>query len=221
MKRKRGYTYENFVTPKTVLNILCEMIEQTETSKEKEKIILDLGAGEGALARAITEKFGWKAVCVENKKERHTKALKDPHPNITFLCEDYLSPTFSKQHENKYDLVVSNPDFVMSGKTIELALRTLNPDNENARLFFILPTIQFCASQLRIKERKAYDFKIVREVQMGLIVFYGKVPGFYPVSIFELRKGKLTEYTHQVENLAESFLDFKQNGRYPSLYPLC
>ena len=86
---------QHFMTDKTVIDKIMQ-----SAKIKKDETILEIGAGTGILTEEIA-KAGYKVISyeIDRRFEKDHKALKERHPNITFIYKDVISsdlPSFDR-----------------------------------------------------------------------------------------------------------------------------
>lgn len=124
------------VTPATLIprpeteqlvKMVCE-----ENSKDKQLRVIDLGTGSGCIALAIKNNCPkWKIDAIDISKETIKVAKAnaiDNKLNVSFAIDDILQ----MRRVCDYDIVVSNPPYVMESEKLTMANHVLNYEPEMA-----------------------------------------------------------------------------------------
>lgn len=190
-------TKNKYSTPNSVVCYLGVLLEKYLTNSD-ELSFIDLGAGEGRLSSILPP----KSRAVERDRERFLIG-RDKVPNLDWMNEDVLSMSFLSQFSNQFDVVVSNPDFETALPFIVVAFFLLNRKNEDARLFFILPSDFFEASALRSRIYKLLPFRIETEHKLGHLSYLDCDPKGQKLtvdSLFVLKRGRTNKFEHKTVN---------------------
>jgi hypothetical protein len=207
-------------TPDSVVNFLKTVllpplpIAPLQQHGGQRLVCADLGAGNGALTRALPP----GSLAVEMMSAR-VQLGKQCAPDMAWLCEDVTSAAFYRSRVGQFDVVISNPDFEVGLQFIYIALqlirnpwiesrgdRSLSVKSRTGRLIFLLPSDYFEGSALRSRFFRLLDFHIEVEYKLGHLSYYEHRPSAEKRtcdSLFVLRPGRGDEeerYSHRVVN---------------------
>ena len=155
-RERKFYVDPDCLIPRQETEELVELI--LEESKDQQQFI-DIGTGSGCIGISLqSERNTWRADASDISLKTLQIASNNARLNLTsvkFIQDDILSPDYSKFPDN-YDLVVSNPPYVMESERFGMHRNVL--ENEPGKALFVPdddPLIyysairQFCMKKLK------------------------------------------------------------------------
>lgn len=156
------FVNENVLIPRPETEELVEWILKENTAKNLR--VFDIGTGSGCIPIVIQKKLPDAKVYSTDISEKALELAKvnaEYHnTDIQFIHADFLNFKFSKF--NKFDIIVSNPPYIMESEAAEMASSVKHHEPEGALfvpdnnpLIFYSKIIEFAQSKLK-KKGKIY-----------------------------------------------------------------
>ena len=124
------WTNDDWETPNDEAKAMAELTKRYEVD------ILEPAAGSGQIVQFIPPDECRNVTALELKPSR-VKTGRDRCPNATWFQGDYLKHEF----DGKFDLIITNPPFLLRMEYIERSLLLLKP---KGRLLFLMPIDFYC-----------------------------------------------------------------------------
>lgn len=191
-------------TPEAVALLVASLVRPA-----CDRRIVDLGAGDGALAAALPP----GVLCVERSASR-VRAGRARLPQHEWWQRDVLAPVFVRwalEEAEPFDVVLCNADFEVALQFLYVALLLLPPRRKrddddddsagDARVLMLLPSDFFDGSAARARAYRLLDAHIECEYRLGHVSYYADEPEAEKRtcdSVFVIRPGaRERKYEHR------------------------
>jgi hypothetical protein len=132
---ENNWTNDDWQTPEGIAIAMSRLVNKTDLR------ILEPCAGTGQIAKFLPNNLRGLNTCCEINPARFRQGMANV-PSCCWMNADFLDNdvvlSFSN-YELIYDLIIGNPPFSMCVEFIERSLSLLDPDNDQARILFLLP----------------------------------------------------------------------------------
>ncbi|MCF6365899.1 MAG: peptide chain release factor N(5)-glutamine methyltransferase [Bacteroidales bacterium] len=169
----------------------------SETEQMEGLLVLDIGTGSGCIAVSLAKNLSGANVYAIDICEKALKTAKsnasENNAHVSFIQADILNPN-SLGEVNRFDIIVSNPPYVLNSEKAHMGKNVLNYEpgsalfvENNNPLVFYKAIVKFAKQNLRSSGRLYFE---INEQFGGKIKNMLEKSGFKSIKIFKDIKGK-------------------------------